>query len=64
MSEATQEGIVMMFLLVGMVIVWGIWLTKMLRKWADEEVRWAARHEQIRLMEQRRHEARNYRKHD
>lgn len=63
MSETTQEGIVMMFLLTGAIIVWGVWMVKMIRRWAEEEVRWAARQEQIRRMEQKRQAARNIRKH-
>lgn len=64
MSEATQEGIIMFTLFVGSVVVWAIWMVKMIRRWAEDEIRWQTRHDQIRLMEQRRHAARNYRKHD
>lgn len=41
MSAANQEGIVMMILLVGMVIGWGLFMVKMIRQWADEDERWA-----------------------
>lgn len=63
MSEATQEGIVMMLLLTGSIIAWGIWMVRMIRRWADEEVRWKTRQQQIMRMEQQRLEARNIRKH-
>lgn len=63
MSEATQEGIVMMLLLTGSIIAWGIWMVRMIRRWAHEEVRWKTRQQQIMRMEQQRLEARNIRKH-
>lgn len=61
MSATTQEGIIMMTLLVGSIIVWGVWLVRFLRRWEDEERRF--RDYQIRMteIERRRIEARNYR---
>lgn len=59
--EQTQEGIIMFALLVGMVICWGIWLIRFLRKWEREEAAFRKYQRDLWLAERRRLEARNYR---
>jgi biopolymer transport protein ExbB/TolQ len=61
MSVETQEGIVMMILLLGMVIGWGIWIIRMLRQMEWEEHLRQRREQQARALDQQRHLARNYR---
>lgn len=56
-----QEGLIMFTLLVGMVIVWGIWLVRFLRRWEDEERRRRDFESRMIEIERRRIGARNYR---
>lgn len=56
-----QEGLIMFTLLVGMVIVWGIWLVRFLRRWEDEERRRRDFESRMIEIERRRIRARNYR---
>ena len=56
-----QEGLIMFTLLVSMVIVWGIWLVRFLRRWEDEERRRRDFESRMIEIERRRIRARNYR---
>jgi predicted negative regulator of RcsB-dependent stress response len=55
MSAADQEGIVIMILLVGAVIGWGYWMSRVLRQWQEEDERWEEhKRKQRRVIEARR----------
>lgn len=56
-----QEGIIMFCLLVGMVVAWGIWFIRFVRKWEREEQAWRQYKHQMTELERKRIKARNYR---
>lgn len=56
-----QEGIIMFTLLVGMVVAWGVWFVRFVRRWENEEQQRAEQQRQMIEIERRRIKARNYR---
>ncbi len=63
MNQAnTQEGIIMMLLLVGAIIAWGFWAVRFIKQWQREEELWAKRQAEMYELERQRHQARNYRR--
>lgn len=59
--EQTQEGIIMFCLLVGMVIAWGIWFIRFMRRWEREEQAFRKYQHEMAELERKRILARNYR---
>jgi biopolymer transport protein ExbB/TolQ len=57
----TQEGLIMFVLFVGMVVVWGVWLLRMIKRWADEEQAWQRHQQRMARIERERISSRNYR---
>lgn len=62
MNATAQEGIIMMLLMVGAIIAWGIWMLRFIKQWREEERQWARRQAQMAEIERQRHQARNYRR--
>lgn len=56
-----QQGLVMFILFVGMIIVWGVWVIRFLRRWENDERFWRDYQERMTEIERRRIKARNYR---